>query len=284
MNRIFLFGAILVTSFIHAQSFEHEFVGTIQISNEEPILYKLRFNQVTATKIYGESLTDYLGDNSTTSSIQGAIDKKNNVLTFWETSNTNTKSDADASEFCYVHAENIALQSSKKNGIISGSFNGLFPSGKPCAKGNLFLVGENYYANLFASGTNLDSLKKHSKGNLLQKLLKDKMVLTKNEVMKIQWNGSKAQILLWDNNAIDNDVVDIYLNNELIFDNITLTKDKQNLSFKVDNNYSELKICAVSEGAIGLNTLHAILMNEDEVFPVLSSLKKGDCVFVAIAK
>lgn len=286
MLKIYSFVLLFIPIAVCAQKFAHEFVGTLQLPEGQEILYKIRFNQTENNLILGESVSDYLGANSTTSIIKGSINEKENTISFWETANTSTASKANEADFCFVNAHEIALSSAKQNGIIMGSFTGLYPNGESCVNGSIFMVGEKYYQDQYLPGTSLDSLKKKYAGqpNLLQHFLKDKMVLTNNEVMKVSWQSSEIRLMVWDNSAIDYDVIDVFVNDSLVYDDIALRGDKQSLLIDFPSDYCEIKVCAVSEGSINLNTLHAVIVDKHAMFPLLSSLKKGECVSVQLAK
>lgn len=262
-----------------AQEFQFVFFGTIHIENSNDILYQISFNILANNQIVGESISDYSGENSTVSIIEGHLDEKNNVLSFTELTNQSTSSSASESEFCFISAENLSIHSSRKNGVIAGEFKGKFPDGTTCVNGNLYLVSQDYFSAQFKRGTSRDSI---VGANALLHLFNDKFTLTNGMEMKLEWSSNSGEILVWDNNVIDQDIINIYINNTLVHSNIELTTEKQALNFSFDGGYCEIVIEAVSEGSLALNTLHAILLDGNQVFPVLTSLKKGESVTIKL--
>lgn len=285
-NLLLLSFLTFFTSF--SQSNKYEFIGVLKTEEKNVISFKINFISDDNGNIEGTSITDFFGPNSTTSSIIGTINTKNNTFSFHEVSNIKTKSKAKDSEFCYVHAENIAIKSKSDKTIISGTFKGKFQSGKECVNGTLYLAGadlmEKYVSkddlNNLSSAIDSDTANLES---LLMNMTKTK-ALTSDEKVKLNWKSDKIKLVIWDSFSEDHDKVSIYLNDELVQKEVDVVQKKKTFEFKFPNKNAILKIVALNEGSAPPNTISALLMDGNKSTPIMTKLKIGEVVYLELSK
>ena len=95
---------------------------------------------------------------------------------------------------------------------------------------------------------------------------------------------NKISLEVWDGYFQDDDRISIYLNNELIEENLVLRNDKQVIALPQDKSKYLLKIVALNEGSSGINTVNFRLKNSSEVKEFVSMLRKGESFSIDFKK
>ncbi|MEQ8518642.1 MAG: hypothetical protein RLN79_07860 [Cytophagales bacterium] len=277
-----VFSLILVSQALFGQNtVNQEFTGIIAISGGEKISYKLIIEEIENGIFRGFTLSNFEGEDYTKTKIKGKLSLDDLSMSFEELDNVETKSSAEASTFCYVSAPNLKIRILKNKNIIAGKFLGLFPSGEECAGGIILL-------------TNGGELRKIEEMNAEQPVAIKKMpakkslefdsVLTSNEKLEIVNRDNKISLEVWDGYFQDDDRISIYLNNELIQENLVLRNDKQVIALPQDKSKYLLKIVALNEGSSGINTVNFRLKNSSEVKEFVSMLRKGESFSIDFKK
>ncbi|MEQ8358081.1 MAG: hypothetical protein RH860_01245 [Cytophagales bacterium] len=277
-----VFSLFLVSQTLLGQNtVNQEFTGIIAISGGEKISYKLIIEEIENGIFRGFTISNFEGEDYTKTKIKGKLSLDNLSMSFEELDNVETKSSAEASTFCYVSAPNLKIRILKNKNIIAGKFLGLFPSGEECAGGIILL-------------TNGGDLRKIEEMNVEQPVAIKKMpakkslefdsVLTSNEKLEIVNRDNKISLEVWDGYFQDDDRISIYLNNELIQENLVLRNDKQVIALPQDKSKYLLKIVALNEGSSGINTVNFRLKNSSEVKEFVSMLRKGESFSIDFKK
>ena len=264
---------------------EYEFVGALQIPNQQVITYKIIFTEVEKGKIEGESFTDFFGVDFTKSKIIGTINKRKNKISFTEVGNISSTSTKDTATFCYISVEDLKIKSIAKNRVLHGDFNGFLANGDSCASGTLNLVGSEVLEKFNINNDSLkkiDSILKSQKpldkpvevGSLTENILQ----LKNDDKISIKWNSDKIVINVWDGSKEDNDMISIYFNDTLIEEDLVIMNDKK--SIEIPNNTGVLKIIAVNTGDKGQNTVNILLKDNDELKHMMSVLNAGEEVLI----
>ncbi len=260
-----------------------EFVGTLTVSGGEKMSYKISFNHTSNNKIKGYSITDFTGDNLTRTSIVGEYDTINSRLSFNELSNISTKLDVPDSTFCYVSAKKLKIADVNGSKMISGEFKGFFPSGESCANGKIFLM-ESKVVEKILSVTDKEKTRQDSLDRVkppVEVLNKNKkLVLKSNDELFFEYSGNELLIEFWDGAVVDNDMISIYLNDEILKDNITLKREKGSISIPIIEDTFKLKIVALNEGAAGINSVNFTVKNVIGEKEFSSLLNKGESFIV----
>ena len=264
---------------------EYEFVGALQIPNQQVITYKIIFTEVEKGKIEGESFTDFFGVDFTKSKIIGTINKRKNKISFTEVGNISSTSTKDTATFCYISVEDLKIKSIAKNRVLHGDFNGFLANGDSCASGTLNLVGSEVLEKFNINNDSLkkiDSILKSQKpldkpvevGSLTENILQ----LKNDDKISIKWNSDKIVINVWDGSKEDNDMISIYFNDTLIEEDLVIMNDKKLI--EIPNNTGVLKIIAVNTGDKGQNTVNILLKDNDELKHMMSVLNAGEEVLI----
>ncbi len=269
---------------------KYEFIGTLQLSNNELISYKINFTDLGNGKIEGSSITDIYGDDRTKSIIKGNINFTEQKISFTETSNLSTKSNAKENEFCYLTIKNAKFKSLRGKTVLQGKFNGKLPDGSICANGTLYLVSSQYLQEIENSYLNSNRIKNTDTLNLIRdkvSMLKEraeKNTLKKNEVLTINWHSNEIILEIWDGEQEDLDEISVLINDKKIIDRLTLRREKKVFIIPFDEKVTTIKIIGLHEGLSAPCTANINLKDGAETTPVISVLKKGESNSINIRK
>lgn len=272
INKLFniLYIFILSSSFCIAQISPYEYIGTLQISKDMIVSYKINFTVKENGKIEGYSITDFMGENQTKSIIEGAINLEKNTISFNEIENVNTKSNAAVNDFCYVHIKNAPIKQVNNKSIIKGNFVGLYKNGSTCIDGYLYLVGTNH------------PLKKND--NLTNKAIaspeienkKSETHLLANDKLKKNWSSDSIVLKIWDAEIIDYDKITLIINGKEYLSNFEITNTIKIIKLPFENQQYVIEIIAINEGNYPPNTANIDLIDGENKYRIVSSLKEGE--------
>jgi hypothetical protein len=290
MKKILLSIILLIEfqSITLSQDNHYEFIGVLNAESNGFITYKLIFEELKNGKIEGESISDFYGKDCTISKIEGSIDKKNNKISFKETTNLSTKSKASTNLFCYVHADNLKIKTTHGKSIIQGTFNGYFPSGKSCVDGSIYLVSADILETISDKIDKIDTTKLEDSTKLDLKKLKtivdENKTLTANQHLKIKPNTNELNLEIWDSYREDGDQVDIYINEQKIREHIEIKQERKVISIPLSTDTKYIKIVAVNEGTTPPNTVNFQLKDGTNYTSANTRLKKGEAIFIDVTR
>lgn len=284
-KTVTIIGIILCHNLLCQDKIQLEFIGTLNLPDSSFITYKLNFAEAADQKIEGYSITDFYGTQKTKSRINGSINRAKKTISFAETENLSTTSDAKPNEFCYVNVTNAKIKTKNKKCTIIGKFQGKFNNDTNCISGKLFLIGTDFLANLNELGKKdtLDHKLKNQKINGLLKNAEDNL-LTAKDVLKLNWNSGEIIMELWDGGAIDQDKISVFLNEKNILENFEITAKKKIIIIPFKEDYYKIKILATNEGKTKPNTVSIVLKDKDSSTPIKTNLKIGEITTIIIQK
>jgi len=258
-----------------------EFIGALHTSTNEIISYKLKFHELKDGRIEGESQTDFYGANNTKSKVTGSMDSKGKRVSFSEINNITSKSEEDEQTFCFVRVNDLKIRKNKTKSIIQGSFYGAYSTGDTCATGTIYLVSAALLTELNIGEDSLrkmDSLMSIAKVKMKPNYLRNKDTLTFQSLEK------KIVLNIWDGSKEDNDMINIYFNDQLLEKNLVITNDKKKITIPYTSEKGTLKIVAMNEGDLATNTVNFLLQSGSNNNAFTSVLKKGEEVIIQINK
>lgn len=291
MKHLFLILFLFILCTVKGQKDSVQlYFGALTLSSGQIISYKLEISTTEDEKVNGVSVTDFYGANITKSAIEGAFTKNGRRLSFREYLNLSTKSDAADSVFCFVAADNLKIRKFQGKKIINGEFYGLFSNNDTCAYGKIYLVS-NIASEMAKLDEKLSSFK-DSTGVVNFNALKDSIsanqdtvsaelkILRHNDLEVIKWSAEEVVVEVWDGSTEDGDKVNVFFDGKLLAKNVTITKKVQTFKIPFSKRKGVLKIEAVDEGKIGINTVNMLFRNGRSLNPYISKLKLGEVVQV----
>lgn len=275
--RIFLL-TCLSARFCYSQDAKsYEFIGVLKLDGESFITYKLNFKELGNNKIEGYSITDFYGTQKTKSKITGIFDESKKIISFHETNNLSTKSDANENEFCYVHVKNIKLKTKNNKLIIDGKFQGKFENDSNCIAGSIILTSTNFLTSDSSSSKSSSIV-----SQLLNKTEEDQ--LKTNDQFTLTWNSDKLMLEIWDAAKEDDDKITLYINDKIYLENYNVTNQKKIIEIPAIEPSYTLKIIAIDEGKTPPNTVNIKLIDGKASTPIVTNLKKGEVYTIVIKK
>ena len=269
------------------QLYKNEYVGTIKLSTNQILTYKLNYNIDGTGRIEGYSITDIYGDKRTKTKITGQV--ISNKLSFKESKNISTKSSADKNLFCYVNVNNAKVFSQRGQQSIQGQFIGYFENNKRCESGEIYLIStkslellSNQFINenkkridtTIVNNKKIESIKKLSETNILKS----------KEQLSLDWSAEEIVLEIWDGEREDFDEVEIYINGNKILDRFILRKEKKIIVIPIKENITDLKIVGIGEGASAPCTANILLRDNSTTHSIITVLKKYESTNVKINK
>lgn len=254
------------------QNLEYEFVGALKLNDSSIITYKLNFTRIDNNKISGFSTTDFFGSQKTKTKIEGEWDVAKKRISFSETRNILSSSDAKNEDFCFVSVKNARVKTVAGKNLIAGNFTGTLPNDSNCAKGSFQLIGKD----LLIRGKRKDSLHEITTNKPL--------ILESGKEHSINWRSDTIEIEIVDALNADDDRISIYLNNDILLENYSANTQVKKISVPFDNDKCTLKIVAISEGIKPPNTVKVTLIDGAINETLSTKLNKGESAAVVLKR
>jgi hypothetical protein len=267
-----------------------EFAGTLQLSTREIITFKLQYQVLQNNQIEGTSLTDIFGKDRTLCKIKGNINSEGNKISFTETGNVSTKSDADINTFCFLNVKNASIKTIKGKAILQGNFTGTYEDGKKCASGQIYLISSDYIEQLANKYLNKEHIKNADTLQKLQDLNADlqektnKTYLHSNDVLRLNWTSSEIILELSDSRKADGDELAIYINNKKVLDRFVISNEKKTIVVPFTETKGNIRIEALNEGTLKSCTASITLRDNENNTHIVTIMNKGSNVVILLNK
>jgi hypothetical protein len=269
---------------------KYEYLGAVKLNgNTETIIsYRLVFSEVNG-KIEGYSVTDLGGPHETKNVVKGTYNSKTKEITFKEDDILYTKSAISDDMFCFINFSGKVKLVSEKS-LMQGEFKGLFKNKQKCIDGTITLVGSERLYKLFNKVNN--KMQKSKKIDVAVKEKRNPVAmldslkvnnLTKGQNLNIFTASDNLTVEIWDNGQEDGDVITVYRGEVAILTDYRVTNIKKKIPVTVKSN-EKFRIVAINEGTVAPNTSVIKVSDNERMFEVYSSLKKGEEAYISIIK
>ncbi|MFP9098237.1 hypothetical protein ACLI09_04225 [Flavobacterium sp. RHBU_24] len=269
---------------------KYEYLGAVKLNGNAKtvISYRLVFTEKSG-KLTGYSVTDLGGAHETKNKVSGTYNAKTKEITFREEDILYTKSPVSNDMFCFINFTGKVKLVTEKS-LMEGSFKGLYKNNTKCIDGTLTLIGSAALYKILGKVN-----KKLQKSNKVDAAVKQKAnpitlldSLKVNNIIKGQnlnvfTSSAQVNLEIWDNGKEDGDLIDVYQDNVLILSGYKVTIAKKIIPVSIKST-TVFKIVAVNEGILPPNTAMLKVVDNEHVFEVVSSLKKGEETFITIIK
>lgn len=278
-KTFFLYFFFLGLHLFSQETEQQEFIGMLKTPENAIITYKINFKELADGNIEGFSVTDFYGSEKTKSKINGTINRNKKTISFYETENVSTKSDANPGEFCFIHVENLKLKTKTNKTIIEGKFQGKYNTGKNCVNGYLYLVDTNF---LSKSDSTLDLKPQKAIKELLYQT--NNQELLPNEKLQINWISEEITFECWDSRKVDGDAISVFFDDKKLLENSIINETKKAISLPFVGKEAVIKIVATNEGTQSPNTVTINLKDKTIIHPVITKLKLGETTTIILKK
>lgn len=230
-----------------SQNLNREYIGAVITKEKKIILYTLHIKTSDKGTISGYSVTNQGKKSETTCLLKGHYNSSKNALHFEEYKIQDAKFKYKLEEMCFIHFDGKLFH--KNENVIKGKYIGKYQDGSTCSTGQLILASKDLVLNT------VDTVLK-SKDTSLSEIKKELPIIQlvkKNETKKIFVDSEMIEVDIWDDHKLDNDIVEIYVNNKLVKENIVLSKQEFNIKLNTKASIS-IKIKAKNVGYVAPNT------------------------------
>ncbi|MBL4663430.1 MAG: hypothetical protein JKY22_07730 [Flavobacteriaceae bacterium] len=290
MARFFELVFIILLSLSVSAQDDYSYVGALKLNDSSLITYKLDFIEKDGL-ITGYSTTDIGGAHETKSFISGYFDDEASSLSFYESGILYTKSEIVQDDFCFVHFDG-RLRKMNENQRIEGEFKGLYDDGEECINGEIMLSN---FKKILKRTEKLDrkinrsilvSKEKKSKIDLVKMLDSLQLnVIRKDEVLTVFSKSDVVNLAIYDAGQVDGDRISVYINDEYILENYTVTNLKKKIKVVLKDKKTVIKVIALNNGSIGGNTVKIDVFDNTNTIETLTNLKARETAsFVILRK
>ncbi len=288
------------------QDSSYFYLGSLTVGDKKVISYKLEFTVNEKGFLKGFSTYDFYSKNSSKSEIKGFLSQNGKLISFEETSKLSANKKTVDSSFCYVSISDLRIKKNMNKRIVNGSFIGKFSNGNQCAAGVVYLAsniekelkvfdpkmnGHRDLTGRILLPEHLDTIVKDLKYKRVDSLvLTSNLPQTKLKILKkgideiIIWPSNIIYLEIWDGSTVDGDVISVYFDDELVQKDIEIKKEKKIFSIPFEAESATLKIEAVDNGKLGINTVNLLFKSKLKAKPYISKLRKGEIVEITFEK
>ena len=283
------------------------YLGSLTTGGDKKVIsYKLEFTVNEKGVFRGFSTYDFYGKNSTKSEIKGFLSENGKRISFKEIKNVSINQESKDSSLCYVSIDDLRIKKIMNKRIVNGAFIGEFPNGNQCAAGVLYLASNigkelNVFepkrydyedsTGRFLLPENLDTVVKNVKYKSVDSLLltsnppQTKLKILKKGVDEIiSWPSNIIYLEIWDGSTEDGDIISLYFDDEVVQKDIEIKKEKKIFSIPFEADSSILKIEAIDNGKLGINTVNLLFKSNLKAKPYISKLRQGQIVAITFTK
>ena len=277
MKNILLFLLLLMGFSINAQESQFNYLGTLLLPNGTAISFSIHFNEENGV-VNGYSLTNIGTPDETKSDISGMYFKKDKSFQLQETQILSTRSEADLSTFCFIHA-NLSFKGGLGNKRLEGGFVGLFANNDTCASGKILLMEKEKLEKEIKKVKKRIEKFEEKRGTILQtKQLKD------GDDFMLNWESDKLTLYLWDANEEDGDKIQLIINGQIILNKYETKRKRKKIKYKLKEGNNIIEIKAVNLGTSPPNTSRIELIDRKTKYPVIMQLTLDKSVIITIMK
>ena len=257
------------------------YIGTLFLKEQAPISFKLEMIEKDGI-VNGKSITNIGAADETESKITGIYFKSDKSFQLQENEILKTKSKLPLNTFCYINM-NLSYKGLFGQKRLEGSFTGKLSDNSECANGKIILIEEKkIHKRIKKIKKKID--KKYSKLSLEKNLNNEKRTLKDGESFSIKWNSKKITLYVWDINEEDGDKIELIINNKtILYDFKTKNKPKK-IKIKAKEGENIIEIKAVNIGRKPPNTSCISLIDNKNMYQIITQLKLGKSAIIKIVK
>ena len=284
-----LFAIIHLSQLLSAQENVYEYLGVIKLNDSSFIKYKLDFEELDGI-INGYSITDMGGAHETKSNIKGTYSDDTNEFSFKELNIVYTKSPIDELDFCLVNF-NGEIRKLNKNKAFSGEFKGKYPDGDSCIDGMIIMTNSK---NIQQRVVKMQ--KKILKSKRISKEVKEKInlkrtidtltmsVVKKDENLNIFTKTKNVIVSIYDAGKVDDDRVNIYVDNVLVLEDYSITREKKEIPITITKEFTPIKVTALNVGEAAPNTVKVEVLDGSNLITTRTTLDSNESAVLTLVK
>lgn len=279
--KLTLIFSLLLTSILSYSQNTFNYVGTLILSDNTPISFKLEISEEEGV-VNGISITNIGTQDETRSEITGLYFKSNKSFQLQETQILETTSKSPLNTFCYMNM-NLYFKGILGRKRLEGTFKGNFLDSTECANGKIILLQEEKIKkkiNKIKRKIEKENIKKSNKIGLLKKTI----ILKDGDDFLITWNTKNIKLFIWDANQEDGDKIELKINGKIILNEFETKKKQKKIKYRLNDGENIIEIKALNIGLSPPNTSRIELLDGKTKYPIMTQLKLGKSAIIKIIK
>ena len=276
MRYIILLTIALTNTYSYSQN-TFNYLGTLVLANNTPISFTLELEEDNGI-VNGYSITNINTPDETKSEISGLYFKKDKSFQLQETQILQTKSEAALNTFCYI-SMNLSIKGKFGAKRLEGAFTGNFLDSIECASGKIILMERTKLEKKIEKIKRKVEIKYQDTA-----LVKKTQILKDREDFRINWEGNKLSLFIWDANMEDGDKIELTINGDIILDDFETTNKRKKIKYKLAEGENIIEIKATNLGTSPPNTSRIELVDNKTKYPVITQLELGKTAIIKIKK
>ena len=275
---------LIIITFISTNCYSQNtfsYLGTLILSNSTPISFSLELKEDNGI-VNGYSITNINTPDETKSEISGLYFKKDKSFQLQETQILQTKSEAALNTFCYINM-NLNLKGKFGSKRVQGTFKGNFLDSTECASGKVILM-ERTKLEKKIEKIKKKAEKKYNEKHQDTSLVKKTQILKDGDDFRINWEGNKLRLFIWDANMEDGDKIELTINGNIILDDFETSNKRKKIKYKLAEGENIIEIKATNLGSSPPNTSRIELVDNKTKYPIITQLELGKTAIIKIIK
>ena len=255
----------------------YSYLGTLILTNNTDISFCLELQEDNGI-VNGYSITNINTPDETKSGISGLYFKKDKSFQLQETQILQTKSESALNTFCYI-SMNLSFKGKFGTKHLEGTFTGNFLDSIECARGKIILMERTKLEKKIEKIKRKVEIKYQDTA-----LVKKTQILKDREDFRINWEGNKLSLFIWDANMEDGDKIELTINGDIILDDFETTNKRKKIKYKLAEGENIIEIKATNLGTSPPNTSRIELVDNKTKYPVITQLELGKTAIIKIKK
>lgn len=254
-KTITLLCCLLAMTYLYSQL--NSFSGSIMYSDKKNLPATLEINIDSSYQITGTCSRSFQG-KSVNHYLTGTFNPKD--LSIYLREYANYKND------CPIYIQGWVHPLIQNLFVIAGIFKSL--DSTRCEKGHINVINRNFKFNLYDTSARKMELTEEEEDSILNNLLNKKLNQEKNYIsvksddkIVIKSTGEPFYLKIFDQLKIDGDMVKIVFNETVVSNNLVLNEKPYIQKFTPIKGQNVLKIYAINEGKLPMNTSKVELYN-----------------------
>ena len=279
--KLTLIFSLLLTSILSYSQNTFNYVGTLILSDNTPISFKLELLEEEGV-VNGISITNIGTQDETRSEITGLYFKSDKSFQLQETQILETTSKSPLNTFCYMNM-NLYFKGILGSKRLEGTFKGNFLDSNECANGKIILLQEEKIKkkiNKIKRKIEKKSIKKSYKIGLPKKTI----ILKDGDDFLITWDTKNIKLFIWDANQEDGDKLELKINGKIILNEFETKKKQKKIKYRLNDGENIIEIKALNLGLSPPNTSRIELVDGKTKYPIMTQLKLGKSAIIKIIK
>ncbi|MBS1589596.1 MAG: hypothetical protein JST52_08290 [Bacteroidetes bacterium] len=298
---LLLFSFVFFRSMGFAQVENFTLQGYLGVEGGESYSYKLEVKDSLGT-LSGFGYTYLYEGKEVKASVKGWVDKPKGIFSFQETNIIYNRGFESNTTICLIHATLHFKKETDGSEVFSGSITSADAGNVYCGQGAITFPYSPHLKQLMKPTINptvspiAEKAVNTKPMRVIYDTLRNKHIITSTPLVKkiaeitegheqsFEWQTDSIVLKIWDGGRIDGDMISIRVNDELVIQKLTLSKDTVTKRINFLDNNCTLTIIALNEGSEPPNTANLLLLDGNRSHEIIAFNEAGKQATIHLRK